>query len=93
MSNVIKFLEKIAVSATLMDDDAWKRELSALDIAPELESAILNKDQTTIEKLLGTNTNLIAGIFPAEDDEPAEEDEPEEDTPKEDKKEVKRMVI
>ncbi len=83
MSNVIQFLEKIATSAMLMDNDAWKQELNSMDIDPELKLAFENKDQATIEKFLGTDTNLMSIMFPADDDAPSE-DTPSEDSPSDD---------
>ncbi len=82
MSNVIQFLEKIASTSTLMNDDAWKKELANMDIDPELKLAFQNKDQPTIEKYLGTDTNLMCVLLPAEE-EPSE-DEPADDEPSKD---------
>ena len=78
MSNIIQFLEKIASSATLMDNDAWKQELNSMDIDPELKLAFENKDQATIEQFLGSDTNLMCVLLPAEDDAPAD-NEPAQD--------------
>ncbi len=61
MDNVIQFLEKIASSATLMDNEAWRQELKSTDMSSELKRAIENKDQTAIECLSGSRTHLVCG--------------------------------
>jgi hypothetical protein len=83
MSKVIQFLEKIAVDKSGLTNGEWQEELQLLDIDPELKSAILNKDQQTIEKLLGCDTNLMCVLFPAEE-EPSDDSE---DTPEKEKEE------
>ncbi len=82
MSKVIQFLERIASTSTLVDDDTWKKELSNMNIESELKLAFQNKDQLAIEKYLGTDTNLMCVLLPAEE-EPSE-DEPAEDKPSKD---------
>jgi len=83
MSNVIQFLEKIAIDSTLTDNDGWKKHLDSLDLAPELKRAIESKDQRAVEIYLGIDTKIVCALFPAEDDEPSK-DEPSDEEPSDD---------
>lgn len=81
MSDVIDFLEKMGQDAQLRHGSQGEVELAlaSAEVAPELQSAILAKDQARLETLLG-QAPLCAVFFPGEEEE--EEDETEE-TPSE----------
>lgn len=81
MSNVIGFLEKMGQDAELRHATNGEMELAlaATAIEPELQVAILSSDQSEMEALLGTRTNLICGLAPGKDDDddeiPVEDDD------------------
>ena len=82
MSDVIDFLERMGQDAQLRHGSQSEVELAlaSAEVAPELQSAILAKDQARLETLLG-QVPLCAVFFPGEEEE-EEEDETEE-TPSE----------
>ena len=81
MSNVIGFLEKMGQDATLRHATQNELELALTlaQIDPELQTAIMSKDQTRIETLLGASRNICANLFPAKEDEDEGEEEPSKD--------------
>ena len=78
MSNVIGFLETMGQDASLRHATQGGVALALKDarIDPELQAAIMGKDQTRIEALLGATTNVCCALLPERDDE---EDEPAQD--------------
>jgi hypothetical protein len=82
MSDVIDFLEKMGQDAQLRhgSPDEVELALASAEVAPELQSAILAKDQTQLETLLG-QAPVCVMFFPGKEDE--EEDDEGEETPPE----------
>lgn len=80
MSVVIQLLEKMGQNSELRYADAGQLAQLMADTDPKLVAAVTAGDQQAIEALLGARTNVICGIYPA--DEPAQE-EPTEDVPEE----------
>ncbi|HJS14442.1 MAG TPA: hypothetical protein VJ795_05160 [Rheinheimera sp.] len=76
MSVIIQLLEKMGQNSALRYADAEQLAQLMADTDPLLVAAVRAGDQQAIEALLGARTNVICGIYPA--DEPAE-DEPMED--------------
>lgn len=78
MSNVIGFLEKMGQDAVLRHatQDDMALALTRAQIDPELQAAILGKDQARIEALLGATTSVCCALFPEKQDEDNSEDEP-----------------
>jgi hypothetical protein len=77
MNNVIDFLEKIGQDPQWRhaSPDQVEQALAGAKIAPELQMAILARDQVQLEKLLG-QTPFCAPLFPGqEEEEDGEEDE------------------
>lgn len=85
MSNVIDFLERMGQDARLRHASRGEVELVLKDaqIAPELQAAILAKDQAKIEALLGRG-HLCCFLLPGKEDE----DEDTEETPSQDDEEI-----
>lgn len=85
MSNVIAFLEKMGQNATMRHATLNEMELvlTCAQIDPELQGAILSRDQSRLEELLGARTNLVCGVFPGKEDDD-DEKEPEPSTPDDD---------
>jgi hypothetical protein len=77
MSNVIGFLETMGQDAGLRNatNNDLALALTRAQIDPELQAAILGKDQARIEALLGATTNVCCVLMPKDD----EEEEPEKD--------------
>jgi hypothetical protein len=65
MSNVIAFLERMGQDAQLRhaSQNDMELELSRAQIDPELQAAILGKDQQQLEVLLGKG-NVCCMLFP-----------------------------
>lgn len=78
MSDVIDFLERMGQDAQLRhgSQDEVELALTSAEIAPELQAAILAKDQAHLETLLGQSP-LCVVLWPGEE-EGEEEDETEE---------------
>ncbi|MBB6243959.1 hypothetical protein [Rhodanobacter sp. MP1X3] len=85
MSNVIDFLERMGQDAHLRhaSQDEVERALTGAQIDPELQAAILAKDQRQIEALLG-HCNVSCMLMPGKEDE----DEDTEESPSRDNEEV-----
>ena len=91
MSNVIAFLEKMGNNAALAnqapEDYAAAVDALGLDDAPR--QALLDRDSSALNGLLGGRMQMMCFLFPADGeekkdgDEPAEGDTPAEDAPKE----------
>ena len=74
MSNVIDFLERMGQDAQLRQASQREIELALADaqIDPEIQVAILAKDQSVLERLLG-HVNVCCMLAPAKEDEKEEE--------------------
>jgi hypothetical protein len=85
MSNVIDFLEKMGQDAQLRhaSQDEVERALTGAQIDPELQAAILAKDQSGIEALLGQR-NVCCMLAPSKENE----DEEPEENPSQDDEEI-----
>lgn len=80
MSNVIDFLERIGRDAQLRhgSQDDVKMALAIAEVAPEIQAAILAKNQACLEALLGQGS-VCCAFFPVKEGE--EEDDETEETP------------
>ena len=78
MTDVIDFLERIGQDAHLRhgSQDELEHALSSTQLAPEVRSAILVKDQAQLESLLG-QVPLCGMFFPSKEDEEESDDETE----------------
>lgn len=87
MSNVIDFLERMGQDAQMrhasLNDVA--RVLDAAQIDPELQAAILAKDQLLIESMLG-GSKVYCVLMPGKQDE--EEEDDTEETPSRENSEI-----
>ncbi len=80
MSVVIQLLEKMGQNSALRYADAEQLAQLMADTDPALIAAVSAGDQHSIETILNVRTNVVCGIFPADepqDDQPADEDEKE----------------
>jgi hypothetical protein len=80
MSNVIDFLERMGRDARLRDASQEELELvlASARVDPELKAAILAKDQSRLELLLGS-VNVCCMVNPGKEDE--DEDDDSEESP------------
>jgi hypothetical protein len=81
VSNVIELLERFGQDADMRyaSEDVIAEALGNAGIEPQLQSAILNKDQSALEALLGADTNVCCMIHTPDDDEEEEDEEHEDD--------------
>ncbi len=88
MTDVIDFLERMGQDAQLRHaaQDEVELALNSAEIAPELQTAILARDQAQLEKLLG-QTPLCAPLFPGQEEE--EEGEEDEESPSKEPDEIR----
>lgn len=80
MTDVIDFLERMGQDAQLRhaSQDEVELALTSAEVAPELQAAILAKDQAQLETLLG-QAPVCSAFFPGKEDE--EEGDEDEETP------------
>ena len=81
MSVIIQLLEKMGQNSALRYADAKQLTQLLADTDPALVAAVSAGDQRAIEALLGARTNVICGIYPADepqDDEPADDEDDKE---------------
>lgn len=78
MTDVIDFLEQMGQDPQLRHGSQYEVELAlaSAEIAPELQAAIIAKDQAHLETLLG-QVSVCSALFPGQEDE-EQEDEAEE---------------
>lgn len=88
MSKIINLLEKMGQNAEFRYADAEQLARLMADTDPALLEAIVAADQHAIELLLGTRSNIVCAIYPA--DEP-KQDEPEDDDQDADKIHLKQV--
>lgn len=79
MTDVIEFLERMGQDAQLRQgsQDEVELALTSAEVAPELQAAILAKDQKKLEMLLGQLPHC-AVFLPGKEEEEDDEDESEE---------------
>ena len=81
MSVIIQLLEKMGQSSALRYADAEQLTQLMADTDPALVAAVSAGDQRAIEALLGARTNVVCGVYPADepqDDEPADDEDDKE---------------
>jgi hypothetical protein len=85
VSNVIDFLERFGGDAQLRhaSEDEVDVALKLAGIEPGLRAAIVSKDQSELERLLGANTNVCCMVNAPEEEE-EEEDEEDDDEEEDD---------
>ena len=81
MSNVIDFLEQFGRDAGLRHASGEEAEaaLRLAGIEPAMRTAIMDKDQSALEQLLGADTNVCCLINKPDEEEEGNEEELEED--------------
>jgi len=81
VSNVIEFLEKFGSDAELqrMSTQELDEALKLAGIDPQVRNAIISKDQSALEALLGAGTNVCCLINKPDDEEEEDEEEEEEE--------------
>jgi len=80
MSNIIQLLERMGQEANLQDKDKLEQAIETAELEHSLKKSLLNKDKSTLERQLDICPDIVAFLFPAEDDQPQKE---EEEQPKE----------
>ncbi|WP_281558742.1 hypothetical protein [Thalassomonas sp. RHCl1] len=77
MSNIIQLLEKMGQEANLQDKDKLEQAIQTAELEHSLKESLLNKDKLTLERQLDICPDIVAFLFPAEDDQPQQEDDEE----------------
>jgi hypothetical protein len=78
MSVIIQLLEKMGQSSALRYADAEQLAQLMAGTDPALVAAVSAGDQQAIEALLDVRTNVVCGVFPADepqDEEPADDED------------------
>lgn len=81
MSNVISFLQALGEKAA-MGEENYVAAIDAMQIDPQMRTALLARDQDAINRLLGGRGNVYSLLVPAEDDD-KKDDEKDDDEQKE----------
>ncbi len=82
MSKIISLLEKMGQNAEFRYANVEQLAALMADTDPALIEAVIAGDQQSLETILGTRSNIVCAIYPA--DEP-QQDEPADDEQEEDK--------
>lgn len=77
MSNVIKFLETLGSNPTRLSAAEYAATVAVLDVDDAQKQALIDRDQDTLNGLLGGRYDMMCILWPA--DEPAKEDQPDDD--------------
>ena len=75
MSNVVQFLESLGRNPAVN----YSAAVAALDVEDAERQALLARDQSALNDLLGGRKKVLCALFPAEGDEPQQEEQPEPD--------------
>ena len=78
MSNVVGFLEALSLDARGLSEAEYLEVVSAAGFDAETRRALQERDFAGLSRLLGGRTNVMALVFPAED-EPNDEPTPDPD--------------
>lgn len=81
MTHVVAFLESLGRQGDLTDE-AYAAAVAALDLAPLVRQALLQRDVARLPQLLGAAEPVCFILAPAEN-EPAQDDQPAEQEPDE----------
>ena len=87
MNNIIDLLDKIGRSADLqqLDSLTLAKVSNPLDLDQQVQDAILNHDNQTLEMLLNARNKIVCAVCPAEEepsDAPQEDDDEQDEAEK-----------
>ncbi|WDE01158.1 hypothetical protein [Thalassomonas actiniarum] len=77
MSNIVQLLERMGQEANLQDKDKLEQAIQAAELEHSLKETLLNKDKLTLERQLDICPDIVAFLFPAEDEQPQKEEDEE----------------
>jgi len=83
MSNVVQFLEMLARSPRPLSNEQFIAAVLQARLEPAVEEALLARDVTALNRVLGGRAAMFCAIFPADNEEPDSEEQPHEETPDE----------
>jgi hypothetical protein len=82
MSNVVQLLEAMARDPKSLSGDEYETLIASATLDPAIERALLERDATTLSRVLRGRVEMACLIFPAEDEpNDGEEKHEEEETP------------
>ncbi len=84
MNNIINLLDKLGSSAELqqLDRTILAKVSNPLDVDEQVQNAILNHDNKTLEMLLNARNKVVCAVCPAEEepsDAPQQDDDDQDD--------------
>lgn len=83
MSNVVQFLETLARNPKPLSPEDFAAAIADTSLDPATKGALLQRDASVLNELLGGRPKMICMIAPAENDEPKQDEdgESEEESP------------
>ena len=88
MSNVVGFLEALSLDARGLSEAEFAQAVEAAGFDATTRQALIARDSSALQALLGARTNIMAFILPAEDE--PNTDQPDTDEPDGEPKEGER---
>lgn len=79
MSNVMQFLEDLALLPRTLSDEELAAAVAASNLPLGVRRALLQRDAVALSRLLGGRTSMVCSIAPAENDEPLDNEEEQRD--------------
>lgn len=80
MSNVMSFLEELALRPGVMSDEALAAAVASSNLPAAVRNAILQRDSFALGALLGGRASMVCSIAPAENDEPMGDEQEQDDS-------------
>jgi len=77
MSNVVGFLEALSLDARGVSETEYLEIVSAAGFDAQTKRVLEERDASALSKLLGGRTNVMALVFPAEDEPNTDEPNPD----------------
>ena len=87
MSNVVQFLEALSLDPNTQTEERYAEAVSTANFDSNTRDALLKRDASAINRLLGGRATVLAFVFPAEnepDDDQRDDDNVPGDGDKED---------
>lgn len=86
MSNVVQFLETLSLDPKAVTEEQYVQAVSTANFNLDVTVALLKRDVTGLNRLLGGRATVLAFVFPAEnepDDNQRDDDTPPDESEKE----------
>lgn len=87
MSNVVQFLEALSLDPNALTEEQYVNAVSVANFDPSTRDALIKRDASTLNGLLGGRTTVLAFVLPAEN-EPGDNQRDDDDLPDDGDKET-----